>query len=159
MSVVFARVGCLLKYILIRWLELFCFSGYNIWRRGWDRCYFVCILGYLIIPSNIVSLSRVFTLVVVAAMASPLLGAIREFQPSTKTFTIYSERLDQFFVANNIGSYRSTASEAVIAAAEKKKVSVMISVIGKKTSSWFVQSGESEREKIRAAARATSAAF
>lgn len=66
-------------------------------------------------------------------MASPLLGAIGEFEPSIETFTVYSERLDQFFVANNIGSYPSSASEAVIPAAEKKKVAVMISVIGKKT--------------------------
>ena len=91
------------------------------------------LLVHRMIPSNIVSLFRVFTLVVVAAMASPLLGAIGEFEPSTETFTVYSERLDQFFIANNIGSYPSSASEAVIAAAEKKKVAVMISVIGKKT--------------------------
>ena len=62
------------------------------------------LLVHRMIPSNIVSLFRVFTLVVVAAMASPLLGAIGEFEPSTETFTVYSERLDQFFVANNIGS-------------------------------------------------------
>ena len=91
------------------------------------------LLVHRMIPSNIVSLFRVFTPVVVAAMASPLLGAIGEFEPSTETFTVYSERLDQFFVANNIGSYPSSASEAVFAAAEKKKVAVMISVIGKKT--------------------------
>ena len=36
-------------------------------------------------------------------------------------------------VANIIGSYPTSASEAVIAAAEKKKVAAMISVIGKKT--------------------------
>ena len=85
------------------------------------------------IPSNIVSLFRVFTLVVVSAIALPLFGTIGEFQPLTKTSTVYSERLDQFFVANNIGSHPTSASEAVIAAAEKKKVAVMISVIGKKT--------------------------
>ena len=57
------------------------------------------------IPSNTVSLFRAFTLVVVAAMALPLLGAIGEFEPMTETFTVYWERLDQFFLANNIGSY------------------------------------------------------
>ena len=51
----------------------------------------------------------------------------------TETFTVYSERLDQFFVENHIGSYPASASEAGIAAAEKKKVAIMISVIGKKT--------------------------
>ena len=85
------------------------------------------------ILSNTVALFRVFTHVVVVAIASPLLGAIGEFDPSTETFTVYSERLDQFFVANNIGSYPTSASEEVIAAAEKKKVTVMISVISKKT--------------------------
>ena len=91
------------------------------------------LLVHRMIPSNIVSLFRVFTLVVVAAMASPLLSAIGEFEPVTETFTVYSDRLDQFFVANNIGSYPTGASEAIIAAAEKKIVTVMISVIGKKT--------------------------
>ena len=91
------------------------------------------LLAHRMIPSNIVSLFRVFTLVVIAAIASPLFGAFGGFEPSTETFTVYSERLHQFFVANNIGSYPTGASEAVIAAAEKKKVAVMISVIGKKT--------------------------
>jgi len=85
------------------------------------------------ISSSIVSLFRVFTVVVVAAMASPLLGAIGEFDPTTEIKTVYSERLNQFSVANNIGSYPTGASEAVIAAAEKKKVAVILSVIGKKT--------------------------
>ena len=80
------------------------------------------LLVHRMIPSNTVSLFHAFTLVVVAAMALPLLGAIGEFEPTTKTFTVYSQRLDQFFAAT-----------AVIAAAEKKKVAVMISVIGKKT--------------------------
>ena len=66
-------------------------------------------------------------------MASPLLGAIGEFHPSTKTCAVYSERLDQFFVANKIGNHPASALEEVIAAAEKKKVAVMISLIGKKT--------------------------
>ena len=48
---------------------------------------------------------RVFAHVVFAAatMASELLGAFREFDPSAETFTVYAERLDQFFVANKIG--------------------------------------------------------
>ena len=48
------------------------------------------LLVHRMIPSNIVSLFRVFTLVVVTAMASPLLGATGEFEPSTETFTVYS---------------------------------------------------------------------
>jgi len=61
------------------------------------------------------------------------LGVIGEFHPMTKTFKVYSETLDRFFVANNIESYPMSVSEAVIATAEKKKVAVMISVISKKT--------------------------
>ena len=96
-------------------------------------CLLPGLLVHHMIPSNTVSLFCVFTLVVVAAMASPLLGAIGEFEPTTETFTVCSERLDQFFVANNIGSNQTSALEAVIAAAEKKKVAVIISVISKKT--------------------------
>ena len=66
-------------------------------------------------------------------MSSLLVGSIGEFDSSTETFTAYHERLEQYFVANSIGHLPSDASEAVIAAANKKKVAVMISVIGKKT--------------------------
>ena len=68
-----------------------------------------------------------------AIMASPLVGSIGEFDTSTETFTAYHERLEQYFVANSIGHYPSDASEAVKAAANKKKVAVMISAIGRKT--------------------------
>ena len=51
----------------------------------------------------------------------------------TETCAVHSERFDQFFVANNIRSHLASASEEIIAAAEKKKVAVMISLIGKKT--------------------------
>ena len=68
-----------------------------------------------------------------AIMASPLVGSTGEFDTSTETFTAYHERLEQYFVANSIGLYPSDASEAVKAAANKNKVAVMISVIGKKT--------------------------
>ena len=66
------------------------------------------------ILSIIVALFRAFTHVVVVAMTSPLLGAIGEFHPSTETCAVYSERLGQFFVANNIGSHPASASEEVI---------------------------------------------
>ena len=36
-----------------------------------------------------------FTRVAVVAIASPLLAAIGEYDPSTETFAVYSERLDQ----------------------------------------------------------------
>ena len=66
-------------------------------------------------------------------MASPLLGSIGEFDSFSETFTAYFERLDQFFVANDIGKCADDATAAVIRAANQKKVAVMISVIGKKT--------------------------
>ena len=67
------------------------------------------------------------------AMASPLLGSVGEFDPSSETFTAYLERLDQFFVANDIGKCADDATAAVVRAANQKNVVVMISVIGKKT--------------------------
>ena len=48
-------------------------------------------------------------------MASLLLGATEEFDPTTE------KTLDQFLFANKIGSYLAVSSEAVFAAAEKKK--------------------------------------
>ena len=71
---------------------------------------------------------------VVFIMSSPtLLGCVGEFDPSSETFTAYFERLEQFFEANNIGHYPADATVAVIQAANRKKVAVMISVIGKNT--------------------------
>ena len=75
-------------------------------------------------------LACVFT---VSAMASPLLGSVGEFDPASETFTAYFERLEQFFVANDIGQCPADATAAVVQEASKKKVAVMISVIGKKT--------------------------
>ena len=49
-----------------------------------------------------------------AAMASLLLGSVGEFDPSSWTFTSYLERLDQFFVANDIGKCAADATAAVV---------------------------------------------
>lgn len=76
--------------------------------------------------------AHVVACVYIFAMASPLVGSVGEFDSSTETFTAYCERLEQYFVANNIGEYPADATAAVIAAANKKKVAVTISVIGKK---------------------------
>ena len=46
-------------------------------------------------------------------------------------FTDYSECLNFYFVANNIGQFRDDATVAVKREADKKKVAVSISVIGK----------------------------
>ena len=71
---------------------------------------------------------------VVFIMSSPtLLGSVGEFDPSSETFTAYFERLEQFFEDNSIGHYPADATAAVIQAANRKKVAVMISVIGKNT--------------------------
>ena len=56
------------------------------------------------------------------AMASPLLGSVGEFDRSSKTFTAYLERVDQFFVANDIGNCVEDANAAVIRAANLEKV-------------------------------------
>ena len=59
------------------------------------------------------------------------LGSIDEYD-SSETFNSYLERLEQYFLANDIGVYEADANAAAIAAADKKKVAVLISVIGKK---------------------------
>ncbi|PFX28231.1 Transposon Tf2-6 polyprotein [Stylophora pistillata] len=46
-------------------------------------------------------------------------------------FTDYSERLNSYFVANNLGQYADDATAAVKREADKKKVAVTISLIGK----------------------------
>eukprot|EP00795_Rhopilema_esculentum_P002139 gene2139-17726_t len=48
-------------------------------------------------------------------------------------FLTYKERLEAFFVANNIGIVPDDATDAVVQAAERRKVAVTISLIGKKT--------------------------
>ena len=47
-------------------------------------------------------------------------------------FTDYSERLESYFIANNIGQVAEDASDTTKRAANKKKVAATISVPGKK---------------------------
>ena len=77
------------------------------------------------------------------------LGSFGEFDPSSESFTAYLERLDQFFVANDIGKCADDATAAVVRAANQKKVAVMITVIGKKTYSTLrnLCSPENPKEK------------
>ena len=63
--------------------------------------------------------------------STSLFGVLGEFDPSTELFTAYLERLEQFFIANSIGQCSADASQEVLAAADKKKVAVFISVMGK----------------------------
>ena len=64
-------------------------------------------------------------------MPSHVLGYVGEFDPNSENFVVYCERLEQFFVANNIGQCTADASADSITAASKRKVAVMISMIGK----------------------------
>ena len=66
-------------------------------------------------------------------MAYWLLRSLGEFEPTTELFSSYLERLDQFFIANDIGQCAADATDAVQQAAEKKKVAVLISVMGKRS--------------------------
>lgn len=61
---------------------------------------------------------------------APILGSIEKYNTS-EPFDAYIQRLNSFFVANDIGQYAATADAAVKAAAETKKAAVLISVIGK----------------------------
>ena len=65
-------------------------------------------------------------------MAKAFLGSLGEYDATTELFASYLERLEQFFVANDVGMVAADAEDAVKKAADKKKVAVMISVIGKK---------------------------
>ena len=66
-------------------------------------------------------------------MATALIGSIGVYESSLETFTAYFERLEQFLFANDIGQCAADASEAVKRAAHRKKVAVIISVIGSST--------------------------
>ena len=66
------------------------------------------------------------------AMAKAFLGLLGEFDSTSELFVSYWERLEQFFVANDVGMVAEDATEAV-KVADQKKVAVIISVIGKKT--------------------------
>ena len=48
-------------------------------------------------------------------------------------FTDYSERLNSYFVANNTGQVTADASDTAKREADKRKVAVTISLIGKQT--------------------------
>ena len=65
-------------------------------------------------------------------MAKAFIGSIGEFDSTSELFVSYLERIEQFFVANDVGMVAEDATEAVKKAADQKKVAVMISVIGKK---------------------------
>ena len=63
--------------------------------------------------------------------STSLFGVLGEFQQSTELFTAYLERLEQFLIANSIEQCSADASQEVLAAADKEKVAVFISVMGK----------------------------
>ena len=56
----------------------------------------------------------------ISTMAA-LIGSLGAFDPSLETFTAYLERLEQFYIANDIGQCAADATEAVKEAADKKK--------------------------------------
>lgn len=60
-----------------------------------------------------------------------MVGAIDTFDPQTENWLSYSERLEQFFVANDIGQTAEGADAAALQVANTKKVATMIAVIGK----------------------------
>ena len=70
-------------------------------------------------------------------MAYSLLSSLGEFEPTTELFSSYLERLDQFFIANDIRQCAADATDAVRQAADKKKVAVLISAMGKTSENIF----------------------
>ena len=61
----------------------------------------------------------------------PQLGILESFDGAD--FTDYCERLNSYFVAKNIGQVADDATEEAKRAANRKKVAVTISFIGKET--------------------------
>ena len=61
----------------------------------------------------------------------PHVGSISSFDPESETFESYRERLEEYFIANNIGTAPEGANEATIAAANRRKVAAFNSTIGK----------------------------
>ena len=66
-----------------------------------------------------------------AQQSTTQLGTLEPFDGTD--IADYSERLNSYFIANNIGQVAEDAQEAERRAADKRKVAVTISVIGKKT--------------------------
>ena len=135
--VLFCSVSCLVTqlscYNLHDWLVI------KFWRRGWDPFrirsdtwpfLFVTIRTYTIYYLYITYICTYTYSVFGASIHSRSVG---ESDPSTQTLIAYFERLEQFFEANSISHYPADATVAVIQAANRKKVAVMISVIGKNT--------------------------
>ena len=88
-------------------------------------------LSIIVFWKNLIVLSSHFVQPI-STMAS-LIGSLGAFDPSLKIFTAFLERLEQFYIANDIGQRAADATEAIRKAADKKKVAVIISVIGSKT--------------------------
>ena len=108
-------------------------DGILLWYTATSCCLFYRTISYNFVwffSTFMHVLACVFT---VSAMASPLLGSVGEFDPASETFTAFFERLEHFFVANGIRQSPADATAAVVQESSKKKVAVMISVIGKKT--------------------------
>ncbi|KAK3712037.1 hypothetical protein QZH41_000189 [Actinostola sp. cb2023] len=62
------------------------------------------------------------------SIQGPQVGMIEPFDG--EDFADYSERLNSYFIANNIGQVAADANEATKLVADKKKVAVTISVNG-----------------------------
>ncbi|CAM1298564.1 Uncharacterised protein r2_g823 [Pycnogonum litorale] len=60
---------------------------------------------------------------------STLLGGLESFDSGD--FAVYLERLEEFFLANSVGVVREGADAATFAAVDRKKIAVLLSMIGK----------------------------
>ena len=65
-------------------------------------------------------------------MATASIGCIGAFNPADETFISYQERLEEYLLANNIGTVAAKATVIQKAAADRKKVAVLTTVIGPK---------------------------
>ena len=60
------------------------------------------------------------------------IGNVSIFNPNDETFIAYQERVEQYLVANGIGVIEGDETADKRAEADKKKVSVLITLVGPK---------------------------
>ena len=60
------------------------------------------------------------------------IGNVSIFDPNEETFASYNECVEEYLMANGIGVIANNATAAQKEAADKKKVSVLITLVGPK---------------------------
>lgn len=70
---------------------------------------------------------------IAAIAAMPHIGHIGEFDPKAETLESYLERVDEYFIVNNVGKVAADATQAQQTAAARQKSAALNSIIGRST--------------------------